>query len=277
MRTKGSPARIGDVARAFAGFPVIVRRPPPRSLIRYRNRSYAEIVDQFSETVPAAAWWPVPMRTVRRLLADEAVIPLIRGDGSRRRCAELRQGLQAYRHWLDAGGGAPPFAVYLFEDCGPAEYPVFDWHDLDTASLAYVPPPLVIERTSLLSLWQAEPAIRHGFSVCTTDSKPRRALQKRKRLHTGRVNRAVSRRLILGHRPQRMVTGERAPNVRVHEEDVLAIRRLYRSGAWSFARLGQQFRVSAGTIGQIVTGTTWRHLPLDPDASNSTPVRADAG
>lgn len=43
---------------------------------------------------------PFPWHSVLRLMADESCHEAIRGDGTRRRACELRNGLRAYGDWL---------------------------------------------------------------------------------------------------------------------------------------------------------------------------------
>lgn len=49
--------------------------------------------------------------------------------------------------------------------------------------------------------------------------------------------------------------------------EVLEIRRLYHKEGWTQRQLSHQFDVAAVTIGRIVRGESWRHLPMqeEPD------------
>lgn len=81
---------------------------------------------------------PFPLQSIHRLMGDAAVQEAIRGDGSRRRCAEVREGLRKYRSWLAEDDFLWRFATYLFS--ASDGYPEFDIADFPVEALAYVPP-----------------------------------------------------------------------------------------------------------------------------------------
>lgn len=58
--------------------------------------------------------------------------------------------------------------------------------------------------------------------------------------------------------------GERHLSARFTDKIVLAIREKWASGAVSEKRLAQEYSTSQATIWQIVSGKTWKHLPVPP-------------
>lgn len=60
--------------------------------------------------------------------------------------------------------------------------------------------------------------------------------------------------------PEKVARGERSGCVKLTEADVLAIRRIYASGSKTQRPLAAQFKVSQGTIWQVVSRTTWTHI-----------------
>ncbi len=55
-------------------------------------------------------------------------------------------------------------------------------------------------------------------------------------------------------------TGENNGKSILKSEDVLEIRRLYKTGGTSYSALSSRFSISRTTIGDIVRHRTWRHL-----------------
>jgi hypothetical protein len=210
--------------------------------------------------LPVAAYWPFPLRSVYRLMSDPDFAAVVRGDGSRRRCAEVRAGLRTYRRWLQE---PEAFAIYLWAECRANEYPIVEWSDYAPGSLAYDPPPLTVAKRDLMSLSEdIGPTLRLMLSSAEHAYRAR-ASRKNKHLRSGEMQRHVVTRLRKGHRPARIVRGERAPNVSLREEQVLELRRMFHGDGCSRIKLAKLFGVSTTTIAQIVSGATWKHLPLD--------------
>jgi hypothetical protein len=61
--------------------------------------------------------------------------------------------------------------------------------------------------------------------------------------------------------PERTARGERASGARLRESDVVEIRRLYTDQHISHRDLAIHFGVGKSTIGSILNGATWSHLP----------------
>lgn len=58
--------------------------------------------------------------------------------------------------------------------------------------------------------------------------------------------------------------GEKNPHAKLSEVDVLSIRRAHREGE-SYASLALRYQVHKVTIGCIVRGKSWSHIPLDQE------------
>lgn len=101
-----------------------------------RFKTFDSIVSPLQD-VPDDSPWPLPLRSALRVAEEHPDV--VRGDGSRRRCAELRDGFRRYREFVRdlADGAQPCFAVYLWEACGPNEFPAYDFVDVDPERLAY--------------------------------------------------------------------------------------------------------------------------------------------
>jgi hypothetical protein len=61
--------------------------------------------------------------------------------------------------------------------------------------------------------------------------------------------------------PESRQRGESAPSARLRSADVLSIRQRHAAGGVTYHDLLNEFGVHEGTIGRIVRGETWRHLP----------------
>lgn len=60
----------------------------------------------------------------------------------------------------------------------------------------------------------------------------------------------------------RTARGERTGAAKLTERDVRAIREEYRRGKSTHKQLAGKFGVYVGTIGKIIHGVKWRHVPL---------------
>lgn len=58
----------------------------------------------------------------------------------------------------------------------------------------------------------------------------------------------------------RGTNGEKQPNSKLNEKQVLEIREKYTEGNTSYAKLGEEYGVSHSTIRRIITRKTWSHL-----------------
>jgi hypothetical protein len=76
----------------------------------------------------------------------------------------------------------------------------------------------------------------------------------------GRV--AAGARHGMSTRPDRRPIGERHAGAILTAETVLEMRRLYRTGAYTYADLGQRFGIHRVTARDAVVGRRWKHLPL---------------
>ena len=54
----------------------------------------------------------------------------------------------------------------------------------------------------------------------------------------------------------------KAFNKKMNEEIVMSVRKDYKDGMKNFTELGKKYGVNRGTIREVVTGRSWRHLPL---------------
>lgn len=54
--------------------------------------------------------------------------------------------------------------------------------------------------------------------------------------------------------------GERSPKAKLKEAQVLEIRRLHKTGEWSYQRLAAKFGIDQSNVGYIVKRRSWRHL-----------------
>jgi hypothetical protein len=61
--------------------------------------------------------------------------------------------------------------------------------------------------------------------------------------------------------PEQVARGERNANARLTAEDVLTLRSLAQSGAYTQTELAQRYSVVWTTIAMAVDGRTWAHLP----------------
>ena len=57
--------------------------------------------------------------------------------------------------------------------------------------------------------------------------------------------------------------GEDQPNAKLSSADVMQIREFYRAGGQSYTQLAQIFGVDFSTIGRIIRGVDWKHLPCE--------------
>ena len=193
------------------------------------------------EKVSPRRWLPFPYWRVLRFMADPDMHAAIRGDGSRRRCAEGRQGLRDYKHWVR---GEPwPFAQYLFNG---SEYPKFDWEDVIVDLLAWTPVALTVDYSL--------PPRSFGVAADTFGSSDRGG-QIRPRIAGASVDQFAR------HRRWQDLIGENAPNAKLTEPQVIQIRERYAAGGISMARLAREHGVSQGTVSGIVWGSLWIYAP----------------
>jgi hypothetical protein len=68
--------------------------------------------------------------------------------------------------------------------------------------------------------------------------------------------------------------GETSPSARLTSADVLSIRQRHVAGGVTYHELLKEFGVHEGTIGRIVRGETWRHLPGFPDRTKTVRRRS---
>lgn len=185
---------------------------------------------------------PISFDGLLRLMREYPDV--VRGDGSRRRAAELRRGLGAYRAWL-AGFGEEvrPFAVYLFDDEGYPEFDLGELYDIDL--LAYRPPRLTTNYEHALT------AVRVGDDFGWADNGGRSRPQLRGAAVDGFGK----------HRRWQELIGERAPNSRLKEPQVVEIRERYAAGGVSYKQLAKEYGVSSATISGIVWGSFWIYAP----------------
>jgi hypothetical protein len=61
--------------------------------------------------------------------------------------------------------------------------------------------------------------------------------------------------------PERLHRGETSASARLTSADVVSIRQRHVAGGVTYRDLLKEFGVHEGTIGRIVRGETWRHLP----------------
>ena len=61
--------------------------------------------------------------------------------------------------------------------------------------------------------------------------------------------------------PEKAFT-DRAYNKKMNEKTVMSVRKDYKDGMKNFTELGKKYGVHRGTIREVVTGRSWRHLPL---------------
>ena len=75
---------------------------------------------------------------------------------------------------------------------------------------------------------------------------------------------AEGRKLRWSEKQKGSGTGEKNPNAKLSERDVIEIRRLYSTGHYSQEKIGAMFGVKQITVSLIVRGKCWRHiLPED--------------
>lgn len=61
-------------------------------------------------------------------------------------------------------------------------------------------------------------------------------------------------------RKGRMASGEEHYQSKLTEEEVLEIHKLYDTSEWTLAGLAEEYGVSTGTIGRVLSGKTWSWL-----------------
>lgn len=85
----------------------------------------------------------------------------------------------------------------------------------------------------------------------------------------GRANPAHGERHGSRTKPEQWARGERVGSSKLTSDDISEIRRLYSTGALTQQRIADQFGVARETVGVIVRGERWKHLPVDgPNARN---------
>ena len=60
--------------------------------------------------------------------------------------------------------------------------------------------------------------------------------------------------------PEMVVKGEKHPCHKLNENEVIAIRALYKEGTYGQVELGKLFEISQGQICRIVNGANWKHI-----------------
>lgn len=76
----------------------------------------------------------------------------------------------------------------------------------------------------------------------------------------GRANHARGQASGAYTHPESVPRGERNPNAKLTESQVIDIRRAHASGEASYRELARQHGVTVGMIGHIVRGIAWKHL-----------------
>ena len=82
----------------------------------------------------------------------------------------------------------------------------------------------------------------------------------------GRNNAARGERHGSRTHPERWPRGERCGGSVLTEQAVIEIRDLYQSGEFTQMELADRFSVKRETIGNVIRGNRWSHIPFDPDA-----------
>ena len=57
-----------------------------------------------------------------------------------------------------------------------------------------------------------------------------------------------------------ILSGERNPNAKLKDADVIAIREKYETGNYTMVEIGEMFGVSRRTISSIINKNLWTHL-----------------
>jgi len=73
------------------------------------------------------------------------------------------------------------------------------------------------------------------------------------RLQTGDAN-------IMRRCPEFVRRGEKVPQSKLTEAEVIEIRRLYATGLWSLSKLAALFRIEKSNVSLIVNRKTWKHV-----------------
>lgn len=73
--------------------------------------------------------------------------------------------------------------------------------------------------------------------------------------------------------PELVLRGESHPLSPFTDEDVIAIRKLYLSGAASQVAIANLYGVTHRAIGRIVKGQTWKHIPMPQSFDNHSPAQ----
>lgn len=188
---------------------------------------------------------PFPWHSVLKVLGDVDVQNVVRGDGSRRRCAEVRAGLRTYKRWLNSDEALWSFAVYLFADVSD-EYPAFDLADYLMEHIAYRPPRLTVDYSTPPKGFDSIAGDTFGWS----DNGGR-----------GRVRLSVDVNAFGKHRRWQELIGEKSPNHKLTEPKVVEIRERYAAGGVSMASLAKEFGVTQATVNGIVWGSLWIYAP----------------
>lgn len=76
----------------------------------------------------------------------------------------------------------------------------------------------------------------------------------------GRGNQASGDNSGARRKPETVRRGDTSGMHRLTEQDVHAIRLMYSTGGWTQRGLGQHFNVAHCTIGNVLRGTTWKHV-----------------
>ncbi len=58
----------------------------------------------------------------------------------------------------------------------------------------------------------------------------------------------------------RQTVGEKLPQSKLTEQNVLKIRQLYSTGNYTQKELGNIFGINHATISDLIVGKTWKHL-----------------
>jgi hypothetical protein len=182
---------------------------------------------------------PISLRGIKRIM--EEFPDVVRGDGSRRRAAEVRRGFHAYRTWLSGDDEASRgFATYLFDG---DEWPDIAGLDVDWSHVAYMPPNLTTNYERAYGLMTTP------FEWGDDGGRSRAALKGAQFDRFGK------------HRRWQDLIGEKSPNHKLTEEKVVAIRERYAAGGISMAALAKEYGVSQATISGIVWGDLWIYAP----------------
>lgn len=244
-----------------------------------RHRTRADIVNPWVDLLPRAAYFPYPFRVVIRLMEDVELHESIRGDGSRRRCAEVRQGLMDYRQflrnersWDDEVATVFAEAQQLLLHLSAREHRAaigknFEGHYDDEggrrgsrSASAYfgftikpylndgTPNPIREEQRAQLWLSRSEPQLTLDAAFAKACEIAQMGIEDRRRL-LSEIKQDLYRSK---HRPRAAVPKK------LTASQVLDIRNAYKAGGVSLNALGRRYDISGALVNQIVTGSTYK-------------------